>query len=803
MQIPLDYYRILGLPIQATDEQLHHAHRDRKLQLPRREYSEAAISARRSLIEEAYDVLSDPAQRQAYDGRFLANPYEAQVANQATPSLQGEEPRDVWASSDPVGQSMSGQSTPGSPNASVATLDRQSAAPISSIEINDDQFVGALLILLELGEYELVLRLGRPFLTTGAKSLGSGQYGDPDIVGADIVLTVALACLELGREQWQQGLYENAAESLETGQELLLREGLFAGIRSDIQADLFKLRPYRILELLASSNDDQSARYQGIQLLQDMLNERGGIDGAGNDQSGLSTDDFLRFIQQLRTYLTAEEQLHIFEAEAQRPSAVATYLAVYALIARGFAYRLPALLRQAKLFLQRLWNRQDVALERAICVLLLGQTEEATVALEQSNEYSALAFIREHSKGSPDLLPGLCLYAERWLQNEVFPHFRDLSQAQASLKDFFADEHVQSYLEALANEPDTESPWAAAGYSAWSTPATNGNVHAYSNGARYSYPHADGTTLPLASGQLGGTATATLDAPSDLTGRYGTGTTGTPPTAERVSTDGGHTRLSGTTVGSRRLPVRQRGWLGLFGRSPRRRPSSSSAAASNTYGTTTTMGHTTRRRPKQSGPRLDRIVFLAATGLVGILILWMVLSRVLGWLGESFAGPQLEGEQLALNLAEPVMVIPDPAEVAATEEAAEATGELTPEIAEQVIERWLSAKSEAMGENYNVSALDDILVDSMLARLQGQSRAAENGNWYWEYEHPTLEINNVVWSEEQPDQGTIEANVQEVGQYYVDGQLSMAETYDSNLNVRYGVVRRDGLWKISSVQVID
>lgn len=215
------------------------------------------------------------------------------------------------------------------------------------------------------------------------------------------------------------------------------------------------------------------------------------------------------------------------------------------------------------------------------------------------------------------------------------------------------------------------------------------------------------------------------------------------------------------------------------------------------------MGHTTRRRPKQSGPRLDRIVFLAATGLVGILILWMVLSRVLGWLGESFAGPQLEGEQLALNLAEPVMVIPDPAEVAATEEAAEATGELTPEIAEQVIERWLSAKSEAMGENYNVSALDDILVDSMLARLQGQSRAAENGNWYWEYEHPTLEINNVVWSEEQPDQGTIEANVQEVGQYYVDGQLSMAETYDSNLNVRYGVVRRDGLWKISSVQVID
>ncbi|QYO62996.1 PAS domain S-box protein [Leptolyngbya sp. 7M] len=45
MRIPLDYYRILGLPIQATAEQLQQAHRDRIQQLPRREFSEAAIVA--------------------------------------------------------------------------------------------------------------------------------------------------------------------------------------------------------------------------------------------------------------------------------------------------------------------------------------------------------------------------------------------------------------------------------------------------------------------------------------------------------------------------------------------------------------------------------------------------------------------------------------------------------------------------------------------------------------------------------------------------------------------------------------
>jgi hypothetical protein len=109
-----------------------------------------------------------------------------------------------------------------------------------------------LLILQELGEYELVLKLGQPYLgTRDSISLDKGRLGDPQLVRPDIVLTLALACLELGREQWQQGQYENAATSLETGQELLLREGLFPSVRGEIQADLYKLRPYRILELLA------------------------------------------------------------------------------------------------------------------------------------------------------------------------------------------------------------------------------------------------------------------------------------------------------------------------------------------------------------------------------------------------------------------------------------------------------------------------------------------------------------------------------------------------------------------------
>lgn len=416
MRIPLDYYRILGLPIQASKEQLQQAYRDRLLQLPRREYSEKVIATRKQLIDAAYKVLAHPQQRQGYDSNYFVATYGDRTADTLT-----ETPLSI---TEPL-------------------------AP--SIEITNDQFTGALLILQELGEYEQVLNLGQPYLDPE-----SPYSSDPDLI-----LTVALACLELGREQWQQGQYENAAYLLENGYSFLTKAGLFAKISQEIAADLNKLRPYRILELLSLPQNRIIERKQGLQLLQDILQQRGGIDGTGDDGSGLALDDFLRFIQQLRSYLTVREQQELFEAESQRPSPVANYLAVYALMARGFAERMPILIRKAKLHLMRLGKRQDVHLEQAVCSLLLGQTTDASRAVELSLESESLALIRENSQGSPDLLPGLCLYSQKWLQNEVFAQFRDLKGRPVSLKDYFADEQVQNYLEALPTEIEATNEWDA------------------------------------------------------------------------------------------------------------------------------------------------------------------------------------------------------------------------------------------------------------------------------------------------------------------------------------------------------
>ncbi|MGG6297331.1 IMS domain-containing protein [Leptolyngbya sp. AN02str] len=727
MRIPLDYYRILGLPIQATAEQLQQAHRDRALQLPRREYSEGAIAARKQLLDEAYSVLSDAEQRRAYDAKFLASAYDTQESG----APKGIRLTDADPTLDPY-------------------------AP--SIDIHDSQLVGALLILLELGEYELVLEQGRGFLARHANHQGYAPQEDAN--RGDIVLTVALASLELGRERWHQGQYEAAAAALSAGQDLLQREGVVPSIRQEMQADLYKLRPYRILELLSLPEQNQLERRQGLSLLQEMLNDRSGIDGSGNDQSGLHVDDFLRFIQQLRGYLTAAEQQALFEGEAQRPSAVATYLAVYAQLARGFAYRQPALIRRAKHMLMRLSNRQDVHLEQAVCALLLGQTEEANRALELSQEQESISFIRENSRESPDLLPGLCLYSERWLQNEVFPHFRDLAQQQASLKEYFADQQVQAYLEELPSEPEVirsreqmSAPTLSRGSSAdyASNGSTNGTYNRQYNETRDRTDTVNPTSR-----------TATIEPNRPLVPPAAE--VGALPTAERVAQLSPEGRLtSNAPQGGNRRPVpppplERRNPDGL-----RLTPSHGSGGAS---------------------PKLDRLLFLIAVGVLGLSLVFFLLSRIANAL---FGGPSLQGDQLAISLIEPPVAIPDPA----TESPAASTdpnAPLSADAARTVVDGWLAAKRASMGEGHDTSRLSTVLADPFLSQRMAAAEDARITGTTQTYRHSLLEVQVLPSTSQNADQAQVKALVVES----LDGE-------SERLDVTYQMVRQNGQWRISSI----
>jgi len=763
VRIPLDYYRILGLPIQATAEQLQQAHRDRTQQLPRREFSEAAIASRRQLLDAAYAVLSDAQARQEYDARFLAKSYELLDVG-----------RGMEADSESVGHAQM-----------LADQDLSTDPRTPSIEISASQFIGALVVLFELGEYELVLRLGRPYLSGGNLSLKAGEFGDPEIVSADIILTVALACLELGREQWQQGQYENAAESLETGQQLLLREGIFASLRGEMRSDLYKLRPYRILELLAMPGNREDVRRQGLSLLEDMLQDRGGIDGSADDYSGLGVDDFLRFIQQLRSYLTATEQQALFEAEAQRPSAVASYLAVYALLARGFAERQPSLIRRAKLVLLRLGTKQDVHLEQAVCALLLGQTDEASRALGLSQEFDSLAFIREHSQGSPDLLPGLCLYSERWLQNEVFPHFRDLARRQPSLKEYFADEDVQAYLEELPNEPEMSSAWSRSPASVPRQPLRQP-------------PRREADTAyaprmqPIETSRV-----SRLDTSAAISEYANNGTAIAPDPIFPSPVDAGNGYRSSTAI---------------------RTDLDDDRAGSPTRG----MQPDAPASRRSQAPRLDRLLFLAALGILGLLLLGFLGSKLLG------------GRSQTATASPSTKATPGFSQI--TQQGQPVTGAsvtLTKEEAKSVIESWLAAKAAAMGENHDMAPLDKVLADPMLSRWKADAEQVKAANSYLKYDHSNLEITSVEMESastgsstagsptDRPSSGspdgatssaspsesvgeakraTVEATVTEKIQPYSNGKPENSNASPENLRVRYSLTRQGDQWRVDSVQ---
>ena len=666
--------------MQATAEQLEQAHRDRTLQLPRREYSEFAIQSRKQLIDMAYDALRDSGKRQTYDAKLLA-----------------------------------------------------AGSELVSIEIYEEQLIGALLILLELGEYELVIRLGRPYLTSGPSNLdGSSQEAL-----SDVVLTLGLACLELGREQWQQHQYENAAESLETGQELMIRESLFPDMQADIQADLDKLKPYRILELVARPLADKAARGQGITLLKSMLAKRGGIDGANDDASGLSVEDFLRFVQQLRSYLTSAEQQDIFEAEAQRPSSVGVYLSVYALLARGFAKHQPNLVRQAKQRLALLTERQDVYLEQAVCAVLLGQTEEATYALERSHENEPISFIKSHSEGAPDLLPGLCLYTERWLQQDVFPFFRDLDQSNVTLKDYFANEQVQAYLEAMPPEDAVPASRFGAEYSA---PKNYGDT-----------PFGAGQT-PFGAGQaLGmGTAAAAVG--------VGTAAAATRPayTAEEVSNlspDGQLGEESGSSVAFDESSVQS--------------------------------------RRRSSSPKWGRLALVLLLGLLGLGLLGFIVAQLLGWFGGLFGGPKLKDDPVDFDVARPAIELP-------AEDGQLADSGDVQAIAEDAIQSWYAAKSEAMGPSWDVTALEAVLLEPALSEWTSRVQANQRDGVHVEYEQS---VQNLSAEEIDDTQIRVTADVEETANAYQFGVLSEGASFQDQLTVEYNLKKQDERWMIESFAV--
>lgn len=162
------------------------------------------------------------------------------------------------------------------------------------------------------------------------------------------------------------------------------------------------------------------------------------------------------------------------------------YGVALALVAQAFMDKKPHLIQDADNLFQQLQQIKvtplgnsslynikesreiDFALERGLCSLLVGEVDECRSWLGLNNENShyrdpsITTFVMENSQDDPenDLLPGLCKLLETWLMEVVFPRFRETTDVQFRLVDYYDDPVVLRYLERLAGVGG--SPLAAA-----------------------------------------------------------------------------------------------------------------------------------------------------------------------------------------------------------------------------------------------------------------------------------------------------------------------------------------------------
>lgn len=763
MRIPLDYYRVLSVPVKATAEQLEQAYQDRLLQQPRREYSDRAIKARQELIQHSYQVLSDLEQRAVYDTQFLVNMQPLEASKPPEGSA-------VEAKSEEVIESIPLVTNP-------------------TIEVPSSQIVGALLILHELGEYETVLKLGIDYFNQKYQEQSPSDKISPDSTQEDLILTIALAYLELGREQWCRKEYENAAVSGQMGIKLLERQSLFPHLREELELDLHKLRPYRILALISQNSAKSARRKQGFQLLQSMLMQRRGIEGKAGDRSGLSFDQFLHFIQQLRTYLTSAEQQQLFDNESQ-DSAIANYLAVYALLARGFCLKQPELIIRAQRKLDSLGEKQDVSWEQAVSALLLGHTEKAIYQLKNAPDTSRLKQIEQHKANSGDLLPGLCFYGEKWLLEDVVSQFDDLSPTQLTLKDYFADREVQAYLEELAPptayvktnsnatvEPKNSSPErtkvAETGFSSLLRGLFSPKK---SKSARIGSSKIHKTQREFTT--VGSKINSTTGAPVASTAIEGNGKIPSNPqkTVYRPAPQNSH---------QQNRPVKKSPTLPLQPQAKTRAvPASVMHKAQGAV-------KQRRAKKKRSSATLNKGWLLILGSLLGLGTISFVAAKL-------FLSPSPKAnEALAVALSQPAVELPPKK---AQTVAAKPNLSFT-ERSQQVIQTWLSSKSAAFGKEHQIDRLDDILAEPLLTTWRDRALADKQANSYREYQHQ-LTVRSAEMNPNDTNKATVEAEVKEVAKHYQSGQLDNAQSYDDNLLVRYQLVRQGEKWLIDKAEVL-
>ena len=394
MELPIDHFRLLGVSPTTDVQNVLRTLQQRLDRIPDQGFTLETLEVRNTLLRQSADLLSEPERRSAYESQLTA-------------------------------LSQSGQ-------------------PLQAgLELGSNQELGGLLLLHEAGQhlevFELVQRALQP---PQAPALGSGRE-------ADLCLLAALSCLAGAEDLRRNRRFESAALLLGQGQQLLQRMGQQPQQRQAISEALLALRPFRVLDLLSRDLGAVQARSEGLRLLEELVDERGGLEGQRDPR--MDAEEFQAFFRKIRAYLTVQEQIDLFSRWSSAPGqqgGSADFLATTALTASGFAQRKPERIATAR---SRLLASGQANIQPLLACLhlLLGQVDEAETTFAQGSSPEIRSWAQ---RAGEDPLAQLCAYCRDWLARDVLPGYRDLD-ADADLEAYFADRDVQAYLDQLEETP--------------------------------------------------------------------------------------------------------------------------------------------------------------------------------------------------------------------------------------------------------------------------------------------------------------------------------------------------------------
>ena len=387
MDLPLDHFRLIGVSPSATSEEILRAFQLRLDKTPNEGFTYEVLTQRSELLRLTADLLTDPESRREYENLLL----------------NGN----------------------------------------SGLDFSSNREVAGLILLWESGSPKEAFKITRKALQPPqTPALGSSRE-------ADLSLLAALTARDSAIQEQQLRSYSNAADFLHEGIQLLQRMGKLGDIRKELEEDLVALLPYRILDLLSRDLNDQESHKKGLSMLENLIIKRGGLEGNNKSEykDYLNQQEFEAFFQQIKPFLTVQEQIDLFLELQKRGSLEAGFLAFLSLTAIGFSRRKPEKLFEARRILKKLNLSGLDSMPLVGCLdLLLAEIDQASARFSSSSDENLRDWLNSYPGNK---LEAICIFCKNWLENDVLVGYRDIDSKEVDLDSWFEDREIQEFIEKL------------------------------------------------------------------------------------------------------------------------------------------------------------------------------------------------------------------------------------------------------------------------------------------------------------------------------------------------------------------